>query len=510
MQVGSIVRIDLHGRRVRGWVVAEGAGSEKAVDLKPIAKVSPGFVTPDLIHLSKWAAWRWAGKRRTFLSTASEFRTSVKDSPSSARTILHRTQRVLRLAPAIDPWDSVMQAAHGPTLLLVPSVSRVARWQTRLRQAGVTNIVVGARAGAWAPVPGLASVIVIDAHDEAYTEERAPTWNAWVVAAERARRANAPCLLITPVPTLEHLAWGELVETDRATERRGWPRTEVIDRRGDDPRKGLWSDRAVELARGTGRVVCVLNRTGRAKLLACATCSTVATCERCAGVVSLPGDELVCRRCGTTRPQVCLQCGGSKLKQLRIGTTRAAEELAALIGEPVGEVTGASDEVPSQRVLVGTEALLHRVAKADAVVFVDLDAEMAAPHFRANEATLALLARAARIVRGRTENGVVVVQTRQPEHPVLRALTTISPESVADSDREMREALGLPPFSALAHLSGDDAVERVEAMRSRREVSVRGPDERGAYLVLAPDHSVLCDALAATSGGRVAVDPVRI
>ncbi len=510
MQIGSIVRIDLHGRRVRGWVVAEGAGTDKVVDLKPIAKVSPGFVAPDLIDLSTWAAWRWAGKRRTFLSTASEFRSAPRSLSSDRPSPVATTKIVLRLAPAIDPWDSVIAAAQGPTLLLVPSVSRVARWQVRLRQAGVQNIVVGARAGAWAPVPGLASVVVIDAHDEAYVEERAPTWNAWVVAAERARRANAPCLLISPVPTLEHLAWGELAQTDRATERRGWPRTEVIDRRGDDPRKGLWSDRAVELARGSGRVVCVLNRTGRAKLLACAKCATVATCERCAGVVTLPGEDLVCRRCGTTRPQVCLQCGGSKLKQLRIGTTRAAEELCALIGEPVGEVTGASDAVGFERVLVGTEALLHRVAKADAVVFVDLDAELAAPHFRANEAALALLARASRIVRGRTENGVVVVQTRQPEHRVLRAVTTIDPESVAASDREMRQALGLPPFSALAHVSGDDASMRIEALRGQIGITVRGPDERGGYLVLGSDHEVLCDALAISTGGRVSVDPVRI
>ena len=160
--------------------------------------------------------------------------------------------------------------------------------------------------------------------------------------------------------------------------------------------------------------------------------------------------------------------------------------------------------------LVGTEALLHRVAKADAVIFVDLDAELAAPHFRANEVALGLLARAARIVRGRTENGVVTVQTRQPDHPVLRAVTTIDPDSVAQADRVMREALGLPPFAALAHISGDDAPKAIEQLRGQLGITVRGPDERGGYLVLAPDHVVLCDALAATTGGRIAVDPMRI
>ncbi len=72
VRIGSIVRIDLHGRRVRGWVVAEGAGAAGDVVLKAIAKVSPGHVPADLVDLSSWAAWRWAGKRRSFLATASQ------------------------------------------------------------------------------------------------------------------------------------------------------------------------------------------------------------------------------------------------------------------------------------------------------------------------------------------------------------------------------------------------------------------------------------------------------
>ncbi len=504
------MRVDLHGRRLRGWVVAEGAGAERDVALKPIAKVSPGFVDPELVDLSTWAAWRWAGKRRTFLSTATD---QSKLVFSGTQNVSDRTQicRVLRLGPAIDPWPYVMEAAVGPTLLLVPSLARVERWQRRLRDAGRRDVVVGARAGAWAPCPGLASVVVLDAHDEVYTEERAPTWNAWVVAAERARRANAPCVLITPTPTPELLAWGELVTTDHATERRGWARLEVIDRRGDDPRTGLWSTRVVDLVRGGGRVLCILNRTGRARLLRCASCGTVATCERCASAVRQDSDGLlVCDRCTTQRPVVCTDCGASKLKALRIGTARAAEELTALAGEAVGEVTGASDDVPVTRVLVGTEALLHRVGRAEAVVFVDLDAELAAPHFRANEAALALVARAARIVRGRFEDGRIVVQTRQPDHPVLQALSASDPQRVITEDDVLRRALDLPPYAALARLSGDDAAADAERLRGRLGLTVIGPDPAGAYLVRAADHATLCDGLRDVHDARVSVDPVRV
>jgi primosomal protein N' (replication factor Y) len=507
VRVGSVVRIDLHGRRVRGWVVAEGPGTDRDVALKPIAKVSPGFVDPELVELSTWAAWRWAGKRRTFLSTATQPSQPVRASRPGGAQPAHRLRQVLRLAPAIDPWPYVVEAAQGPTLLLVPSLARVERWQRRLRDAGMTHVVVGARAGAWAACPGLASVVVIDAHDEVYVEERAPTWNAWVVAAERAARAGVPCTLVTPTPTPEHLAWGELVTTDHATERRGWARLEVVDRRGDDPRSGLWSTRVVDIVRGTGRVLCILNRTGRARLLRCGTCGQIATCERCASAVHQNAEgTLVCDRCATQRPVVCAACGASKLKALRIGTARAAEELTALAGEPVGEVTGASDEVPDTRVLIGTEALLHRVGRADTVVFVDLDSELSAPHFRANEAALALLARASRIVRGRLEDGRVVVQTRQPDHPVLRK----TPEEVVAEDDVLRRALDLPPYTALARLSGEDAAADADRLRGRLGLTVIGPDPADAFLVRAADHPTLCDALRDVHDARVSVDPVRV
>ncbi|MGH7733378.1 MAG: hypothetical protein ACREOE_06670, partial [Gemmatimonadales bacterium] len=138
-------------------------------------------------------------------------------------------------------------------------------------------VAVGSRAAALAPLPALAAAVVLDAHDEVYHEERAPTWCAWQVVAERARRDGAPCVLVSPCPTLDVLAAGRLVVASRHDERAGWPVVEVVDRRGDDPRAGLYSERLVDLVRwavdGDGRrVVCVLNRTGRVRLLACAAC----------------------------------------------------------------------------------------------------------------------------------------------------------------------------------------------------------------------------------------------
>ena len=263
---------------------------------------------------------------------------------------------------------------------------------------------------------------MLDEHDEAHQQEQAPTWHARDVAIERARRAGVPCVLTSPCPTLEALSWGDLLAADRARDRAGWPPVEVVDRRDEDPRRaGLFSDPLVRLLRSDRRVLCVLNRTGRARLLACVACGELARCAQCAAAVQQPDDELRCARCGTRRPVLCLACGATGFKNVRPGVQRVREELEALVGEPVTELTATSDpQVPLSRVVVGTEAVLQRIDRADAVAFLDLDQELLAPRYRAAEQALALVARAARVAAasgpaGARAAGRLLLQTRLPD-----------------------------------------------------------------------------------------------
>ena len=99
------------------------------------------------------------------------------------------------------------------------------------------------------------------------------------------------------------------------------------------------------------------------------------------------------------RPVVCAACGHTRLKVLRVGVARVREELAALLGVEVAEVSGPDDApVPDTQVLVGTEAVLHRVRRAEVVAFLDFDMHLLAPRLSAGEEALALLARAGRLV----------------------------------------------------------------------------------------------------------------
>lgn len=564
--VGDRVRIALAGRRVGGWVVAVDVAPPEGVALRPLAKWSGRGPGPDLIDLATWAGWRWAGRRASFLRTASpdrvvrglparggsrpapgpagdggRWRHLIEDALASPRT-------VLRLPPAADPAPVALAVARrGNALVLCPTAALARSVATHLRRAGVAvarhpedwalgaagATVVGTRAAAWAPVGDLAGVVVVDEHDESHQQEQAPTWHARDVAAERALRAGLPCVLTSPCPSLEALDWGRLVVPSRAEERAGWPVVDAVDMRREDPRSGLLTPALVRLLRSDRRVLCVLNRTGRARLLACAACGELARCERCDAAVAQPSPaELACPRCATVRPVVCAACGGGRLRALRQGVTRVRDEIEALVREPVDEVTAAHPAGgPASRVVVGTEATLHQIDRADVVAFLDADQELLAPRYRAAEQALALLARAARLVGGKAGGGRIVVQTFVPRHEVVQAALHGDPARAARAERARRELLRFPPFTAMAEVSGPAAPAFVEALRGsetgllagggeRRPgpdgapaVEVLGPSE-GRWLVRAPDHRTLCDALAATARPpgrlRLAVDPSRV
>jgi primosomal protein N' (replication factor Y) len=544
IRVGSRVRVQLHGRRVGAWVVEADVPPTPGVAPKPLAASSGAGPPPSVVALAEWAAWRWAGPLSSFLGTASPTRvvddrapvrvgdvpTTVPASPGGGSVSLVDEAlaggdgpAVVRLAPALDATLVVLELVHrvGPAgvLVLAPSHARAAQVAARLRQAGApvsllpdrwpeaatgAFAVVGTRAAAWAPIPALTAAVVLDAHDEAYREERSPTWSAVDVTLERARRDGAPALLVSSCPPLTLTEGARLVTTTRAVERRGWPVVELVDRTGDDPRTGLFSERMVRAVRAVldgpeGTVVCILNRTGRIRLLACGRCGALARCSRCGGAVAQ--DEaaggLVCRRCGEVRPAVCAECDATRLKALRVGVTRATEELSALTGTEAVEVTGASDRDTGRwaRLVVGTEAALHRVARAELAVFLDIDQHLLAPRFGAGEEALALLARAAHLVGSRSGSGRLLVQTRLPDHETLQAAVHADPGRLAVPERALRQLLGLPPFGAVALLRGPGAAAFAQGLAVDPAVEVaRVEDDR--WMVRAPDHAIMADALA--------------
>lgn len=540
LAVGTMVRVVLHGRRVAAWVVAVDPPADPARPLAPLTKLSGVGPPAELVALAEWAAWRWAGALASILGTASpatmiERLPAPRSRPRPAvtnddvRRAFAGPGAVVRLPPATDPFPLVLGAAGcGNALVLVPAVETAIEIGRRLGARGVEvavhpqgwaygaagATVVGSRAAAFAPVADLAAVLVIDEHDEAYQQEQAPTWHARDVVLERARRAGVPCVLASPHPTVEALDELALITLARSTERAGWPRFEVVDAREEPPGQALTPAALVRLLRTPGRVACVVNRAGRATLLACAVCGTLALCPECDARMTQPGDgRLVCAAAGHETPVVCAACGSARLKTLRAGTRRLREELTALGREPVLEVTAATSaaEARRARLLVGTEAVLHRAGPLDAVAFLDFDQELTAPRYRAGEEALALLSRAGRLVGGRA--GTVLVVTHQPAHPVIRAAAGADPDLLTQVDRARRRLLNLPPFVAMAQISGPASAEFVARLGQPPGLEIRGPRD-GSWLVKAADHAQLSDALGAVARPkgrlRIAVDPLRV
>jgi primosomal protein N' (replication factor Y) len=241
----------------------------------------------------------------------------------------------------------------------------------------------------------------------------------------------------------------------------------------------------------------------------------VADCERCGRAVTLSDDgRLVCAGCGNVRPVVCAVCGGGRFKNLRLGVTRAREELEALAREPVVEVTATAGHPDDARVAIGTEAVLHRLGAGSVrcVAFLDFDQELLAPRFRAAEQALALLARGARALGERRGGGRLLVQTRHPEHPVVQAATFGDPGRLVEPERQRRRLLQFPPEGALASVEGPGAAEWVSAAPDVLGIEVLEGD--GRWLVRAADPAALADYLALVDRPaakvRIAVDPPRI
>lgn len=550
VHLGDRVRVPLAGRRVGGWVVRLGEPSP-GVDpsaLKPIAKVTGRGPDRAMLGLVRWASDRWgAGRVRPFLVAASPpgavlgfpaARHATVPVPEpvdgAAAALLGGGGGVLRVTPNDDLLPIVLAAGRlGPTLVVVPGIDDAKVMAARLRRsgrvvavtpgewaaaAGGVDVVIGARGAAWAPCAGLAACVVLDEHDEGLQEERTPTWHARDVLAERARRAGVPFLAVSPAPSVAAIVTyggGSAREPAREAEREGWPIVEVVDRADAEHRSLLTSALIRQLQDASKTVVCVTNSPGRARLLACRSCRTIQRCEVCEAAVTQADDgTFVCARCGTVRPAVCQHCGATAFANLRPGVSRLREELEAAARRSVVAVTGDSTDLPAAGVYVGTEAVLHRVSRADVVAFVDFDVELLAPRFRAAEQAMTLLIRAARVLGPRATGGRLLVQTTVPRHEVLQAALLADPARIVPGEWERRQALRFPPAAALAVVSGAGASEYAASLRSAAVADVAGNEARG-YLVRARDWSTLGAALAATprppkSRLRIEVDPPRL
>ncbi len=552
LQVGSIVSIPIHNRKEKGWItrVLNKGAEDGEFDLKPIEGFLSYGPPPKVLKLADWAAKRWIGRRAAFYRAASPLKNIKKlptapeayDWPSfgQAAPVIAKalkTGGILQLAPAFDVWQVIEEAlVFNFPLILVPSPVAAKQIADRLKSQGLpvalmpeqwaiarsgNCIVVGTRTAALAPIQKPGIILVLDEHDEAYWSPSSPTYNACEIAQKRAQDLKVPCVLTSAVPSPQALKSLKHFQLSRDEQFKGWPRLQIVDCLDPErQREGLLTEPLLrELRHKDKKIICVLNRTGRIRLLACRKCEQLLTCKRCGSALHQNQPDLLeCLKCQMSRKSLCRYCGHGRFKNLRMGVSRLREDLQTLIREPVKEITARSknefqkSEIEITRIIVGTTAVLYSDLKADVVAFLDFDQELLAPDFRAYERALGLLARAGTMLGRRQKDKCILVQTRISDHVVVQSAASANPMLLSEEDARQRKELGFPPFKAVAEIARTGAMEYIDNLRRlNSSLEILGPVD-GRWLVRADTIDELSSVLEkverpANKDIRIAVNP---
>ncbi len=350
-------------------------------------------------------------------------------------------------------------------------------------RAGEAGVVLGTRSAVLTPLhrPGL--IIIDEEHDASYKQQDGLRYSARDVAVRRAQQHNIPIILGSATPALESLqnALTGRYQHLRLHSRAGAaqkPVMRLIDVRAQTLTEGLSpalvGSVQTHLDAG-GQVLLFLNRRGYAPALVCHDCGWVAPCDRCDTGMTLHrgGRHLCCHHCGAQRlpPRACDNCGGQELLAVGEGTERIAAALRGLFpGVPMarfdrdtltrkGSMEARLQEVREGKVrlLVGTQMLAkgHDFPDLSLVGVVNSDHGLFSADFRALERMAQLVTQVAgRAGRGQRA-GEVLLQTRHPDHPLLRLLISEGYHPFAQATLAEREASGLPPFGHLALLQAE-------------------------------------------------------
>jgi primosomal protein N' (replication factor Y) len=343
---------------------------------------------------------------------------------------------------------------------------------------GHAPVVVGTRAAAFAPVARLGLLVCWDDGDDLLAEPRAPYPHARDVLVMRAEAEGAALLLGSHARTaaaqrLVATGWAHPLDPPRAVVRRRAPRVVALTsvelaREGPAAAARLPSPawRAAREALERGPVLVQVPRAGYVPALACDACRASARCGACGGPVALaaPGAPPGCRLCGA--PAVawrCGECGGTRLRAVRVGSARTAEELGrAFPGVPVRVSGGGArlDTLPARPAVVVATPGAEPVAEGQYAAALLLDAAVATgrPHLDAGEQALRSWLRAAALVRPAAEGGVVLLVGDGAPVPT-QAFVRWDPAGHAERELAERAEVRMPPAVHVVAVEGPrDAV----------------------------------------------------
>lgn len=344
------------------------------------------------------------------------------------------------------------------------------------------EILLGVRSSLFLPVENLGLVIIDEEHDQSYKQtESAPRYHARDAAIVLARGAGAKTLLGSATPSIESYAnategkYGLVTLTERYG---GVPHPQVYIsdtlravKRGERTshfNKLLLDKAADTLARGK-QVMLFQNRRGFSPYVECTDCGRVEICPHCNVTLTFHKSEgqLRCHYCGfgKTPPRTCAGCGAEAVETRGFGTEKVEEELAKLLPDARIERLDRDTAQTAKRynsiitsfecgdtdVLIGTQ-MITKGFDFDGVSLVGVlnaDNLLAYPDFRAAERAFQLIMQVAGRAGRRSEPGEVVIQTSQPENPVIREAAAGDYGGMVRSQLAERAEFFYPPYCRL-------------------------------------------------------------
>ncbi|WP_027243338.1 primosomal protein N' [Leisingera daeponensis] len=354
---------------------------------------------------------------------------------------------------------------------------------------GAAQLVIGARSALFLPFRDLGLIIVDEEHDTSYKQEDGVLYNARDMAVLRAAMCSAQVVLASATPSLETWANAEAGKYKRLnlTSRFGasvLPDMRAVDMRSEDLLPSTWISptlkQAMKLRMERGeQSLLFLNRRGFAPVTICRACGAQVACDHCDArmVEHRFMKRLMCHQCGETKPvpEACPSCEvEGKMAPVGPGIERLAEEATALFPEARIAVLS-SDLFGSARalkqrieeiaageadIILGTQLVAkgHNFPLLTLVGVIDADLGLQGSDLRAAERTFQLMRQVAGRA-GRAERpGEALMQTFQPEHPVIRAILSGDEENFWKAEAAERQAAGVPPYGRMAGiiLSGPD------------------------------------------------------
>ena len=388
---------------------------------------------------------------------------------------------------------------------------------------GQIRVVAGARSALFLPFRELGLIVVDEEHDPAYKQEDRVYYNARDMAVVRGRIGDFPVIRASATPSVEsrvNAGQGRYARTllpARFAEA-ALPDIKAIDMRRAPPARGGFLSPALlghvrdTLARRE-QALLFLNRRGYAPLTLCRVCGHRFGCPVCSAwlVEHRFRGQLVCHHCGHNerRPDACPECGTlDHLVACGPGVERIAEEVVShfpdartivLSSDIMGGVKRLRLELEAiangeADIVIGTQLVAkgHNFPNMTLVGVVDADLGLANGDPRAAERTFQLLSQVTGRAGRTGKKSLGLLQTYQPDHPVMRAIVSGDAETFYEREVAEREKSGMPPFGRLAGLivsaaTRAEAEAHARALRraapAAKDIRVLGPAEAPLALI---------------------------